>query len=320
MKKRKEIREFKKANTARTKGIEKKISADEERRKLLEKKEFLEDVLAEESADKDTIKSYQSQLKAVEKALAKAGTFTNEDITELLDCDEEKMLRFLYFISVKYISKMKKKGFEDIYDIFCGDIGKAAQKLRKYIRSDENLKKLQEIFPVIISTNMGAARIGEPQAAFDLCIIDEAGQCDIASSIIPIIRGRNLMLVGDPQQLKPVILMHKEDSYILRKKYDISEEYDYIKQSVYTCFSQLDTLGMEVLLHNHYRCNKKIVEFANQKYYNGRLEICTTGNEEPGLDPLRYINIENSSTECKNTSPDEITVILGLCKKYRSEI
>lgn len=315
----KEIREFKRVNTARTKGIEAKLSAAEERRKLLEKKEFLVDALAEGSADKDTAKGYQRQLKAVEKALTKAGMFTDEDVKDILDYDEEKMMRFLYFISVKYIMRMKKKGFEEIYDIFCGDTDQATKKLREFIRSEDNLKKLQNVFPIIISTNMGAARIGGPQAAFDLCIIDEAGQCDIASSLIPIVRGSNLMLVGDPQQLKPVILMHKEDNDILRRKYGISEEYDYMKQSAYTCFSMLDTLGMEVLLHHHYRCNKKIVEFANQKYYNGKLEICTAGDKEPGMEALIYKNIEESSTECKNTSPDEVMVILDLLKKYRSE-
>lgn len=315
----KEIREFKKANTARTKGIEKKLSVAEERRKLLEKKDFLVNALAEESADKDTAKGYQRQLKAVEKALTKAETFTDEDVKGLLDYDEEKMMRFLYFISVRYIMKMKKKDFEDIYDIFCGDTDQAVKKLRDYIRNAEHLKKLQEIFPIIISTNMGSARLGGPQATFDLCIIDEAGQCDVATALLPIMRAGNLMLVGDPQQLKPVILMHKEDNDILRKKYGISEEYDYIKHSVYTCFSLLDTQGTEVLLHHHYRCNKKIVEFANQKYYNGQLEVCTVEDNESGLEALRYINIENSSTEQKNTSPSEVTVILDILEKYRNE-
>ena len=42
--------------------------------------------------------------------------------------------------------------------------------------------------------------------------MDEASQCNTAVSLVPIIRGKNLMLVGDPQQLSPVILLDEATS------------------------------------------------------------------------------------------------------------
>ena len=53
-----------------------------------------------------------------------------------------------------------------------------------------------------------AHKIGEPEPLFDMTIMDEASQCNVAISLVPIIRGEKLMLVGDPQQAKiPVILL-----------------------------------------------------------------------------------------------------------------
>lgn len=45
-----------------------------------------------------------------------------------------------------------------------------------------------------------------------MVIMDEASQGNIAMSLVPIIRGRSLMLVGDPQQLSPVILLNQTDN------------------------------------------------------------------------------------------------------------
>ena len=54
---------------------------------------------------------------------------------------------------------------------------------------------------------MSAHKLGEPKPLFDMTIIDEASQCNTAVSLVPIIRGENLMLVGDPQQLNPVVVL-----------------------------------------------------------------------------------------------------------------
>lgn len=62
-----------------------------------------------------------------------------------------------------------------------------------------------------------------------MVIMDEASQGNIAMSLVPIIRGRSLMLVGDPQQLSPVILLNQTDNEKLKKIYGITSEYDYIK-------------------------------------------------------------------------------------------
>ena len=83
-----------------------------------------------------------------------------------------------------------------------------------------------------------------------MVIMDEASQCNTAMSLVPIIRGNNLMLVGDPQQLNPVVLLDSSVNESLRKKYNVAPEYDYISNSVYKTFLACDSVSNEILLSN----------------------------------------------------------------------
>lgn len=115
------------------------------------------------------------------------------------------------------------------------------------------------------------------------------------------------MLVGDPQQLNPVILLDEMANQKLRKRYNVADEYDYRKNSIYKTFLACDAVSDEVLLHNHYRCNRKIIEFNNKKYYNSRLKICSDSKEQQ---PLVYMDIKSERSDVKNTAYQEVEEIV----------
>lgn len=115
------------------------------------------------------------------------------------------------------------------------------------------------------------------------------------------------MLVGDPQQLSPVILLDDLTNQKLRRKYSVQEEYDYRKNSIYKTYLACDAVSDETLLHYHYRCNKKIIQFNNKKYYNNRLQIKTESREQQ---PLVYVDVQSCPTNLKNTAPAEISEII----------
>ena len=133
-----------------------------------------------------------------------------------------------------------------------------------------------------------------------MTVMDEASQCNTAVSLTPIIRGRKLMLVGDPQQLNPVILLDETSNERLRRKYMVPDEYDYRKNSIYKTYLACDPVSDEVLLRYHYRCSPKIIEFNNKKYYNSRLLIRSREKEDS---PLVYMDMEDGKTDYKNTAP-----------------
>ena len=125
-----------------------------------------------------------------------------------------------------------------------------------------------------------------------------------------------MMLVGDPQQLRPVVLLDDISNIKLRKKYNISDEYDYKENSIYKTYLACDAVSDEILLRNHYRSHKKIIDFNNKKYYNSKLEIMTKSEEK---EPLVYVNVENSRSETKNTSPAEVTEILDYAEHNKDK-
>ncbi|MBQ7780641.1 MAG: DUF2726 domain-containing protein [Lachnospiraceae bacterium] len=248
------------------------------------------------------------QLRQVEERISAAGEFTDEQAIALIDSDYAQLQQYLYYISARYIKKLGTNPYKDLhYIIFEEDPTTQVESFSKYLSKTENVKKLQKIFPIIITTCISAHKLGEPTPVFDMVIMDEASQCNTAISLVPVIRGDNLMLVGDPQQLNPVILLDEDTNQKLRKKYNVAEEYDYRKNSVYKTFLACDSVSDEVLLRNHYRCNDKIIEFNNKKYYNSRLKICSNSAE---TQPLVYVDIKNEYMDIKNTAPAEVEAII----------
>lgn len=145
-----------------------------------------------------------------------------------------------------------------------------------------------------------------------MTIMDEASQCNVAISLVPIIRGEKLMLVGDPQQLNPVILLGELTNRKLRRRYHVAEEYDYRKNSVYKTYLACDAVSDEVLLRSHYRCNREIIGFNNKKYYNSKLQICSKSKEP---EPLVYVDVKSDRAEIKNTSPAEADEVIAYAKQ-----
>ncbi len=248
------------------------------------------------------------QLTMVEAEIKKTGDFTDEQAMALVDSDFERLREYLYYTSARYIKKLGQNQYKDLYDIIFHMEGESQiEKFNKFLSKTENVKRLQKIFPIVITTCISAHKIGRPEPMFDMVIIDEASQCNTAVSLVPIIRGANLMLVGDPQQLSPVILLDEITNQKLRQKYGVVEEYDYRKNSIYKTFLACDSVSDEVLLHNHYRCNEMIIGFNNRKYYNSKLKVCSKNTE---TQPLVYVNVCNSRVDIKNTAPAEVDAII----------
>lgn len=293
---------------------------------LRERKESMEHLMKYQEGMKalGSLSAFQmdlqmNQMNSLNKKIEGIGEISNDKVMELLDRNEGEFYQYLYFTSAKYIKKLETKPYKELTDILDADIkeDEKVQEFNKYLKNSENIKLLQKVFPVMVTTCISAHRLGSPEELFDMVIIDEASQCNVAISLVPIIRGRSMMLVGDPQQLKPVVLLDDLTNKKLRKKYNIGDEYDYRENSIYKTYLTCDAVSDEVLLRSHYRSHKKIIDFNNKKYYNSKLEIMTKSEEK---EPLVFVNVENSSSEVKNTSPAEVSEILDYaeCNKDKS--
>ncbi|MBD5460610.1 MAG: DUF2726 domain-containing protein, partial [Lachnospiraceae bacterium] len=257
------------------------------------------------------------QLRQVNEKISRAGEISDADALALLTDDTEELRKYLYYTSARYIKRLEKPEHEQLRTIIeMEDEKEQEEAFGKYLGQTENVRRLQKIFPVILTTCISAHQLGEPEQIFDMVVIDEASQCNTAVSLVPVLRGQNLMLVGDPQQLRPVILLDPNINVKLKKKYGISEEYDYCTNSIYKTFLACDSVSDETLLRYHYRCSKEIIEFNNRKYYNSKLQICTRDTDQH---PLVYIDVPQDAAAEKNTSPAEVDAAVRYALRHKEE-
>ena len=146
--------------------------------------------------------------------------YTVQGIYETIK-DNHRLLQFYYFESLRYIKRLKNKEYTDLIDIiYLKEEEERIKEFNKWIGSDQNLKKLTRVFPIILTTNISSRRLGM-HFKFDLLTIDEAGQCDIATSLIPISKCTNMVLIGDTNQLQPIVLFEESKNQKLKYHYQL---------------------------------------------------------------------------------------------------
>lgn len=305
----KTLEKWKSDRIARTRQLTAMLQSYEERLKLFETKEAIHSLM--ESNNHLTFQTQLQgvQLTQVEQKINQTKAITDEEALNLVLEDEEAFKQYLYYASAKCIKHLQEPKNADLLNIvYMEDEKKRVKAFNDYLKNNNNLKKFQRIFPIIATTSISSHRLGTPGVHFDMVIMDEASQGNIATSLVPIIRGESLMLVGDPQQLNPVILLNPVDNNKLRKMYNITDEYDYIQNSIYKVFLACDSVSREILLSHHYRCNDKIIQFSNKKYYNNKRKICSKNRVDK---PLVFLNVSGNQTFYKNTAPVEAEEIVN---------
>lgn len=292
------------------------LSGYEKKKELEEKKQVIQKMLSSMTNMQIWPKLQGEQMERVNKELSEISEVSVSDIESIKGKDWDEYLRFMYYTSAMKIQKLSEAKYEDLFEIVYESplsIKERAKMLNAYLQNEDNMRLFLKIFPVVVTTNISANKLGMPGVYFDQVIIDEASQCTTAMSLVPILRGRELMLVGDPQQLQPVILLNRKNNEKLKKKYNISGTYDYIENSLYKTFLATESVCEDVMLRYHYRCDPRIISFNNNKYYNRELKIET----EKKLDvPLMFIDCRSGTAGMKNTSEVEAYEIVQFIKAH----
>ena len=139
------------------------------------------------------------------------------------------------------------------------------------------------VIPVISSTfasisnmfaNLGKEKIGH-------LFIDEAGQALPQASVGAIFRSKNVMAVGDPAQIKPVLTLDSNILEMLRKYFNVDSCYlsedastqslidETSKYGFYKDKEEEEWIGIPLWVHR--RCLKQMFEIANKISYGGNM-------------------------------------------------
>lgn len=152
--------------------------------------------------------------------------------------------------------------------------------INNYLYKD-NFKKFIFEYPIILSTTHAISHSRNRNFKFDYLIIDEASQVELIPGIIALSTAKNVVIVGDKNQLShiPEEKIKKSEYKELSEHYNVSYEYDYYENSLLNSFDFIFKDDIKVLLREHYRCDRRIIEFCNRKYYKGEL-ICLSKQEQ----------------------------------------
>ena len=239
---------------------------------------------------------------------------SNQDVLKLVTSvsEDRRFKQYMYFESIKYIKKLKTPRYSELINICkIKDDDDRVNAFNKWCTNDDNIKLLENVFPIIITTNISSARLGTANHTFDLVIMDEAGQCNCATALLPIARARQLLLVGDTNQLKPVVVLEDIINDYLKKEYAISSDYDYSKYSILDVMRKHDNISKNIMLTYHYRCGKKIIDFSNKRFYNGKLNLEYLSDEGN----LYLLNVKNVNSKLRNENYEEAKAIIDYIKR-----
>ncbi len=136
-------------------------------------------------------------------------------------------------------------------------------------------------YPVLLSTTYSAKACISKDMVFDYLIMDEASQVDIKTGALALSCAMNAVIVGDDKQLPNVVSQEEEIALnAIQSTYHVDEKYQATTNSfLQSCVKVLKDAPV-TLLREHYRCHPRIIDFCNQRFYNGELIAMTSDNNE----------------------------------------
>lgn len=148
---------------------------------------------------------------------------------------------------------------------------------------------------------------------FDLVIFDEASQCFAEQGIPAMARGKQVIVTGDNQQLRP------SDLYRAR----LDEDTDDDSPAALEVESLLELVAQylpQVSLTEHYRSRSlDLITFSNRHFYQDKLQLLPHFSDLSRHEPaIRYLNVQG--TWQNNTNPAEADAVVTLLSQITAEL
>ena len=150
------------------------------------------------------------------------------------------------------------------------------KRLQTNILEEEDFKPLLEAFPCwCVTTYAVSDSLPLKPGLFDVAIIDEASQCDIASCFPILFRAKKAVIVGDDKQLPHLSFLEKAKEQSFLSQYGIPDKYQLMwRFRTNSMFDLADYYSMNsVMLDEHFRSLPPIINFSNHEFYNDRIRV-----------------------------------------------
>ena len=150
------------------------------------------------------------------------------------------------------------------------------KKLQSKILEEEDFKPLLEAFPCwCVTTYAVSDSLPLKPGMFDVAIIDEASQCDIASCFPIMYRAKKSVIVGDDKQLPHLSFLEKAKEQSFLSQYGIPDKYQLMwRFRTNSMFDLADYYSMNsVMLDEHFRSLPPVINFSNREFYSDRIRV-----------------------------------------------
>ncbi len=165
------------------------------------------------------------------------------------------------------------------------------KNLQNRLLEEEDFTPLLEAFPCwCLTTYAVSGSLPMKPGLFDVAIIDEASQCDIASCFPILFRAKKAVIVGDDKQLPHLSFLEKAKEQSFLSQYNIPDKYQLMwrfrTNSMFDLANYYST--NPVLLDEHFRSSYPIIQFSNQEFYGNRIRIMT---KDAGVEDVLELHI-----------------------------
>lgn len=150
------------------------------------------------------------------------------------------------------------------------------KNLQNRLLEGEDFRPLMEAFPCwCVTTYAISGSLPMKPGLFDVAIIDEASQCDIASCFPILYRAKKAVVVGDDKQLPHLSFLEKAKEQSFLSQYSIPDKYQLMwRFRTNSMFDLANYYSMNpVLLDEHFRSLPPVINFSNQEFYGDRIRI-----------------------------------------------
>jgi len=150
------------------------------------------------------------------------------------------------------------------------------KNLQNRLLEGEDFRPLLEAFPCwCVTTYAISGSLPMKPGLFDVAIIDEASQCDIASCFPILYRAKKAVVVGDDKQLPHLSFLEKAKEQSFLSQYSIPDKYQLMwRFRTNSMFDLANYYSMNpVLLDEHFRSLPPVINFSNREFYGDRIRI-----------------------------------------------
>ena len=214
----------------------------------------------------------------------KSEELSNElkDIIEEISINSESLWRNWLRLQSDNLDQNQRKLLNDYSTI-----------LNLIISSDETGDKIDrkiwakyyKVFPDVANllpcwavTSLSAGKIPFNANFFDILVIDEASQCDIASVLPLLYRAKNVVVIGDPKQLRHITTLRNKQDQQLMHRHDVFNDFiqwSYSQNSFFDLPRGYSSSEDIINLRDHHRSHSQIINFSNKFFYQDNLRVAT---------------------------------------------